>query len=257
MAMDATSFSPHPLTLFPLLQFGCLVPSFTSHESKRGFNYILAMSLLTGAASYYAQASDLGWRAVEQANHHSRQIFYARYINWTISFPTLALSLGLISGISWSTIAVNIFLAWFWVLNYLVAAYTTTSYKWGFFAFGTLAYIFLAMSTINESRESAEVLGIGRDYIILSGWVNLLWQLYPIAFGLSDGGQVISVTGGFIFFGILDVLLLPMVSIGFLILSRKWDFNKLQLDFSEYRGIRRGNLQKKLDPPGEIRSAEP
>ncbi|PMD19281.1 family A G protein-coupled receptor-like protein [Hyaloscypha hepaticicola] len=223
--------------------FGCLVPSFTSHESKRVFNYMLAMCLLAGAASYYAQASDLGWSTVEQGNHHSRQIFYARYINWAISFPTLALSLGLLSGISWTTIVLNIFMAWLWVLNYLAAAYTTTIYKWGFFAFGTLAYIFLTMSTINESRESAEVLGIGLDYIILSGWVNLLWLLYPIAFGLSDGGHVIGVTGGFIFFGILDVLLLPVVSIGFLILSRKWDFSKLQLDFSEYRA--------------EIRSASP
>jgi bacteriorhodopsin len=98
------------------------------------------------------------------------------------------------------------------------------------------------MSTINESRESAEVLGIGRDYIILSGWVNLLWLLYPIAFGLSDGGNIISVTGGFIFFGVLDVLLLPVVSVGFLILSRKWDFGKLQLDFSEYRGVRNGDI---------------
>jgi bacteriorhodopsin len=113
------------------------------------------------------------------------------------------------------------------------------------------------MSTINESRESAEVLGIGLDYIILSGWVNLLWLLYPIAFGLSDGGHVIGVTGGFIFFGILDVLFLLVVSIGFSILSRKWDFSKLQLDFSEYRGIRRGNSQTKLDPPAEIRSASP
>jgi bacteriorhodopsin len=60
MAMDATSLSPHALTLFPPLQFGCLVPSFTSHESKRVFNYMLAICLLAGAASYYAQASDLG-----------------------------------------------------------------------------------------------------------------------------------------------------------------------------------------------------
>jgi bacteriorhodopsin len=151
----------------------------------------------------------------------------------------------LLSGISWTTILVNIFLAWFWVLNYLAAAYTTSIYKWGFFAFGTLAYTFLAMITINESRESAKCFGIGRDYTIISGWVNLLWILYSIAFGLSDGGHVIGVTGGFIFFRTLDVLLLPVVSIGFLILSCKWDFSKLQLDFSEYRGIRRGGLQSK------------
>jgi bacteriorhodopsin len=199
------------------------------------------MALLTGAATYYAQASDLGWSAVLETDHLSRQIFYARYINWVVSFPALVLSLGLLSGVSWTTIICNIFIAWFWVLSYLVTAYTTTSYKWGFFAFGTFAYIILAMSTINESHESAVILGIGRDYRILSCWVNLLWLLYPVAFGLSDGGNVIGVTGGFIFFGVLDMLLLPMTSVGFLLLSRKWDFAKLQLDFSEYRGVREGH----------------
>lgn len=214
------------------------------------------MALLVGAVTYYAQASDLGWSTVEQADQLSRQIFYARYINWVISFPALVLSLGLLSGISWTTIVLNIFIAWFWVLSYLVAAYTTTDYKWGFFAFGTFAYIILAMSTINESRESAAVLGIGRDYIILSGWVNLLWLLYPIAFALGDGGNIIGVTSSFIFFGVLDLLLLPGVSIGFLILSRKWDFGKLQLDFSEYRGVRNGGMMKEGRPePGVISSA--
>jgi len=233
-------------------QFGSLIPSFASHESKRVFHYTLSMGLLVGAVSYFAHASDLGWSAIEQTDHISRQIFYGRYINWIISFPALILSLGLLSGISWTTIIANISIAWFWVLSYLAAAYTTTSYKWGFFAFGTFAYIILAMSTLNESRGSAEVLGIGRDYMILSGWVNLLWLLYPVAFGLSDGGNIISVTSSFIFFGVLDVLLLPVVSIGFFVLSRKWDFVKLQLDFSEYRGDRQGQSFSKKEGPAAV-----
>lgn len=204
------------------------------------FNYALSMALLVGAVTYFAQASDLGWTAVEEATQLSRQVFYARYINWVVSFPALILLLGLLSGISWTTIVLNITMSWFWILTYLAAAYTTTSYKWGFFAFGTFTYLILAMSTLNESRESAEGLGIGRDYTILSGWVNLIWLLYPIAFGLSEGGHIIGVTSGIIFFGVLDVLLLPVASIGFLVLSRNWDFAKLQLDFSEYRGYRSG-----------------
>lgn len=106
------------------------------------------------------------------------------------------------------------------------------------------------MSTINESRKSANAVGVGREFIILSGWVNLLWLLYAIAFGLGDGGNIIGVTGSAIFIGMLDVLLLPVVSFGFLVPSRNWDFSKLQLDFSEYRGIRHGgNLQVKEDIP--------
>ncbi|KUJ06856.1 family A G protein-coupled receptor-like protein [Mollisia scopiformis] len=230
--------------IYILSFFVCLVPSFTAPESKRVFNYTLSMALLVGSLTYFAQASNLGWSSILQTDNLTRQIFYARYINWVVSFPALVLSLGLLSGVSWTTVILNIFIAWFWILSYLAAAYTTTSYKWGFFAFGTFAYIILVMSTLNESRESAQVIGISRDYMILASWTNLLWLLYPIAFGLSDGGNVIGVAEAAIFFGVLDVLLLPVVSVGFLVLSRGWDFEKLQLDFSEYRGLRHGQASE-------------
>lgn len=212
------------------------MPCFTTPESDRVFHYLLTMSLLVGSVAYFAQASDLGWVASQDDAHNTtRQIFYARYINWTVSFPSLALALGLLSGISWTTIILNIFCAWFWVLNYLVAALVTTDYKWGFFAFGTFAYVILAMSTLNESREAAERLGIVRDYMTLSLFVNALWILYPVAFGLSDGGNVVHVTGGFVFFGVLDVLLGPVVCGLFVFMTRKWDYKKLNLAFSEAR----------------------
>ncbi|KAK9234750.1 hypothetical protein V1525DRAFT_34885 [Lipomyces kononenkoae] len=223
---------------------GFLLLSFTARASERVFHYIFTFALLVGAVTYYAQASDLGWSAVVQ-NGSSRQVFYAKYINWVVAFPSLVLGLGLLSGVSWTTIICNIFLSWYWVLTYLAAAYTTTNYKWGFFAFGTVAWIVLAMSTLNESHESASLLGVGRDYIALSGWLNLLWLLYPVAFGLSDGDNLIGVTSGLIFFGVLDVLMVPLLSFAFLILARNWDFAKLNIDFSEYRGIRQSETSQK------------
>ncbi|KAJ8096459.1 hypothetical protein POJ06DRAFT_272069 [Lipomyces tetrasporus] len=222
--------------------------SFTVRASERVFHYIFTFALLVGAVTYYAQASDLGWSAVGQANQlgygSSHQIFFAKYINWVIAFPSLILGLGLLSGVSWTTIVCNIFLSWFWVLTYLAAAYTTTNYKWGFFTFGTFTWIILALSTLNESHESASLLGVGRDYITLAGWLNLLWLLYPVAFGLSDGGNRIGVTSSFIFFGILDVLMV-LLSFAFLILARNWDFGKLNIAFSEYRGARQGGTSLK------------
>lgn len=172
------------------------------------------ITFLVGAVTYYAQASDLGWSGIEQVNQRdngsTHQIFWAKYVNWVVSFPSAALGLGLLSGVSWTTIFTNIFVSWFWVLSYLASAYTTTAYKWGFFAYGTFGWLILAMSTINESHEAASRLGIGHDHRILSCLTNFLWLLYPIAFGLSDGSNLIGVTSSFIFFGVLDVLAVPI-----------------------------------------------
>lgn len=216
--------------------------SFTSRESQRVFHYTFTVALLVGTSTYFAQAADLGWNVEPAGQELPGQIFWAKYINWAIGFPSLALALGLLSGVSWTTIVTNLFICWLWVLNYLAAAYTTTDYKCGFFAIGTFVYVILAMSTLNESRESAQVIGITRDYVILSVWVNLLWLLYPIAFALSDGSGAISVTGGLVFFGVLDALLLPVTTFAFLGLSRNWDFARLDLDFSEYRGNGKGRI---------------
>jgi bacteriorhodopsin len=86
----------------------------------------------------------------------------------------------------------------------LVSAFTATKYKWGFFAFGTVAWLMIAFGTFTHGRASATRSGVGRDYLLLASWLNLLWFLYIIAFGLSDGGNKIGVTGMFVFFGILD-----------------------------------------------------
>ncbi|KAI1276571.1 family A G protein-coupled receptor-like protein [Xylaria sp. FL0933] len=210
--------------------FGVLVPCFTSPESNRVFHYLYTLTILIGAVSYYAAASDLGWSAVG-----AHQVFFVRYVNWAVAFPSAALGLGMLSGVSWVTIITNMTCSWVWGITYAASAYTTTSYKWGFFAFGSFTWLILALSTLNESREAAQRLGIARDYMILSGWANLVWLLYPIAFALSDGAHVLSVTGGFIFIGILDILMMPLWGVCFIILSRNWDYKKLHLNFSEHR----------------------
>ncbi|KAH8658276.1 hypothetical protein BX600DRAFT_416063 [Xylariales sp. PMI_506] len=224
--------------------FGLLVLCFTVPESQRVFHYLFTIVLLVSSVTYYAQASNLGWSAVTTGSDgdSTRQMFYAKYINWAFSFPSISLALGLLSGVSWTTIISNISICWLWVITYLAAAYTTTSYKWGFFAFGTFSWIILTMSTLNESREAAERLGMTRDYMILAGWASLLWLLYPIAFALSDGSHHLSITGGFIFFGALDVLMVPALSVGFVLLARNWDFTKLHLAFSHER----------FQPPGDV-----
>lgn len=217
---------------------------FIARAGEKIFHYIFAVALLVGAISYYAMASDLGWSAVAETNELqnglTRQIFFAKYINWVVAFPSLILALGLLSGVAWATILHNIFLSWIWVVSYLVGAYTTTNYKWGFFAFGTAAYAALAFSTLGGGHRTAGRVGVARDHLLLAGWLNLLWLLYPVAYGLSDGGNRIGVTSSFIFFGILDVLMVPLLAFAFIFLARNWDYGKLNIAFTQYGRVRQG-----------------
>lgn len=204
---------------------------------ERIFHYLFISALAVGSIVYFAQASDLGWSLVPQVNNVQngiRQIFWAKYILWVVEFPVIIIALGLLSGVSWATIFYNVFLSWIWVISYLVGAFTTSTYKWGFFVFGTVAWLLLAIHTLRDGSVGAKRLGVTRDHSGLSGWVNLLWLLYPIAWGLSDGGNRIGVTPSFIWFGILDVLLLPVTAWAFMFLARRWDYNRLNIAFTQY-----------------------
>lgn len=228
--------------------------SFKPFSGEKIFHYIFSVALLVGSISYFAWASDLGYSVVQVVNskpvgNWTRQIFWVKYVYWVVEFPAIILSLGLLSGVSWATIVYNIFLSWIWVISYLVSAYTVSNYKWGFYAFGTIAWLMLAFNTLGHGGTSAKRVGLSRDHYLLSGWVNLLWLLYPIAFGLSDGGNTIGVTPSAIFFGVLDVLLLPVTSFVILGLSRKWDYGRLNLAFTRYGRVHdAGSFPEKNTP---------
>ena len=51
---------------------------------------------------------------------------------------------------------------------------------------------------------------IARTYVIVGVWTISLWFLYPIAWGLSEGGNVIAPDSEAVFYGILDILAKPV-----------------------------------------------
>ncbi|KAK8077507.1 hypothetical protein PG996_003677 [Apiospora saccharicola] len=243
--------------IYTILFIAFYAASFKPFSGEKIFHYIFSVALLVESITYFAWASDLGYSVVTVVNSKpvsgwTRQIFWVKYVNWVVEFPAIILSLGLLSGVSWATIVYNIFLSWIWVVSYLVSAYTTSNYKWGFYAFGTVAWIMLAFNTLGHGGTSAKRVGLSRDHYVLSGWVNLLWLLYPIAFGLSDGGNTIGVTPSAIFFGVLDVLLVPVTSVVVLALSRKWDYGRLNLAFTRYGRVHDAGSFPEKNAPAAI-----
>jgi len=213
--------------------------TYFARQGEKIFHYLFTISLFVGTIAYFAMASDLGGVPVLAIDHLSspgtRQIFYAKYINWFVGWTPIIIALGLISGVSWATIAYNVALSWTWVASWLSGAMTSASnYKWGFFAYGLFAYFLLAASLLTTGVITAKRLGISKQYLILASYLSFLWLLYPIAFGLDDGGNLISVTHGMVFFGILDLLTGPVLLLAFLGLSLKWDYKTLNVYFTQY-----------------------
>jgi len=239
--------------LFILL--GVVGLQFFARNGERIFHYLFIISLLVGTITYFAQASDISGipvLQVDELGRHpgTRQIFYARYINWFVGWIPLLISIGLFSGVSWATIIYNIALMWTWVASWLAGAYVQTTYKWGFFAFGLFAELLLWGSLLHTGSITARRLNIATHYYAITGWLVFLWLIYPIAYGVSDGGNVISETSGFIYFGILDVLTVPVIALATLFLARTWDYGTLNLYFTQYGRVRQaGDFPEKAAVP--------
>ncbi|KAH7386170.1 hypothetical protein BKA64DRAFT_134983 [Cadophora sp. MPI-SDFR-AT-0126] len=187
------------------------------------FHYITAAICFVACIAYFTMASNLGYAAIMVEFQRSdpvvaglyREIFYVRYIDWVITTPLLLLDVLLTAGLPWPTILITILIDEIMIVTGLVGALVTSQYKWGYFVFAMVSLFFIAYSVVyvgpkhaGRIRASNET-NIRKSYILAAGWTMGLWFLYPIAWGLSEGGNVISADSEAIFYSVLDVLAKP------------------------------------------------
>lgn len=98
------------------------------------------------------------------------------------------------------------------VVTGLVGALVASSYKWGYFVFAMVALFGIAHNVTWVARLHANHLGtnVSRTFLICGVWTIFLWFLYPIAWGLSEGGNVIAPDSEAVFYGVLDILAKPV-----------------------------------------------
>ncbi|SCV04331.1 LAMI_0H15258g1_1 [Lachancea mirantina] len=202
----------------------------------------LAISLVL-AFSYYTMASNLGWTAIQaEFNRHSsefqdtipgfRQIFYAKYVAWFLTWPillylleltaTITTSFALTSGVatkvtttrSWSfsyvahTLSVEIGASLIFVIALLVGSLIHSTYKWGYWTFAAFAQLLVTFVLFRHYVRDLLVALLDLTLLVV---IEILILLYLVAWALSDGANVISVDGGHVFFGVLDLCLFAIL----------------------------------------------
>ncbi|KAI9824351.1 MAG: ion channel activity [Phylliscum demangeonii] len=232
------------MTLATLVFFGL---SFTVPRTWRLFHYITASITLVAAIAYFTMASNLGWTPIDVEYRRTRsvvrgvnrEIFYVRYIDWFITTPLLLTDILLTAGLPWPTILVTLLLDEVMIVTGLVGALVRSSYKWGFFTFGCVAMLAVLYNVLWVGRMHARPLGadINRTYLSVAGLTVFLWCLYPIAWGLCEGGNVISPDSEAIFYGILDILAKIVFGILLLLGHRNVDPARMGIHIRDYDDV--------------------
>ncbi|KAB8287900.1 hypothetical protein EYC80_010258 [Monilinia laxa] len=218
--------------------------SFRVPRSKRIFHYITAAITMTASVAYFTMASNLGYAAIIQEFQRNdpvvrgvyREIFYVRYIDWVVTTPLLLLDILLTAGLPWPTILYTIFLDELMIITGLVGALVASSYKWGYFVFAMVALFGIAYNIVFVGGKHAKALGteVNKVYWLCGGITTFLWFFYPIAWGLSEGGNVISGDSEAVFYGVLDVLAKIGFGVALLAGHRNIDPAQLGLHIRDY-----------------------
>lgn len=224
--------------------FAIIGLSLMKPRPHRVFHYITSVITLTAAIAYFTMASNLGWTPIDVEFQRSnprvhginREIFYVRYIDWVITTPLLLLDLLLTAGLPWPTILFTIFVDEVMIITGLVGALVKSSYKWGYFVFGCVALLAVAYNITWVARKHAAALGSDINSVFLRCGVLtiFLWFLYPIAWGLCEGGNVIAPDSEAAFYAVLDFLAKPVFGALLLWGHRNIDPSRLGLYIRDY-----------------------
>ena len=115
---------------------------------------------------------------------YKREIYWARYVDWSVTTPLLLLDLCLLAGLSGANILVAIVADIIMILTGMFGAFGqgNDSQKWGWYAWGCIAYLVVVYQLAIGGRET-----VGQKdsktkafYASIAGFTLILWTVYPM-----------------------------------------------------------------------------
>jgi bacteriorhodopsin len=199
--------------------------AFRVPVQKRLFHILTAFLTTFAFLSYFAMATGDGIsynKIVIKESHKKvpdtyeviyRQVYWARYVDWSLTTPLLLLDLALLAGLSGANILVAIVADLIMVLTGLFAAFGHgEGQKWGWYTIACIAYLVIVYQLAVNGQAAAS----GKDsktkafYAAIGGYTLLLWTVYPIIWGVADGARIADVDAEIIAYAVLDVLAKPV-----------------------------------------------
>ena len=164
-------------------------------QSKRLYHIVTTLIVIFASMSYFAMASGHGISyhhvVVRETNKHMpdtttdlyRQVYWARYVDWTLTTPLLLLDLCLLAGLSGGVIVMTMIADIIMILTGLFAAFGNEGgQQWGYYAMSCLAYLVIIYQLAVHGRaQAAQKDGKTANFFnAIAGFTLILWTLYPM-----------------------------------------------------------------------------
>ncbi|KAL1304129.1 hypothetical protein AAFC00_000557 [Neodothiora populina] len=193
---------------------------------KRLYHIVTTMIVIFASISYFAMATGHGvsyhHTKVTESHRHVpdttkdiyRQVYWARYVDWSVTTPLLLLDLCLLAGLSGGHIFMALVADVIMILTGLFAAFGSegTPQKWGWYTIACIAYLVVVWHLAVHGRGMAMAKGgkVGKFFIAIGSFTLIIWTVYPIIWGIADGSRNMSVDMEIVAYAVLDVLAKPV-----------------------------------------------
>lgn len=112
-----------------------------------------------------------------------RSVYWARYVDWSVTTPLLLLDLSFLAGLSGANILVAIVADIIMILTGLFAAFGSDErVKWGYYAMSCAAFLVIIyqLAVHGRSQAMAKDSKTGNFFNAIAGFTLILWTLYPM-----------------------------------------------------------------------------
>jgi bacteriorhodopsin len=118
-----------------------------------------------------------------------REVYWARYVDWSVTTPLLLLDLCFLCGLSGANILVAVVADVIMILTGLFAAFTSEGGpKWGYYAMACIAYLVVVYQLAVNGRHVV----MAKDnktktfFTAIAGFTFVLWTIYPVYVLVND-----------------------------------------------------------------------
>ncbi|KAL8992492.1 MAG: hypothetical protein Q9169_007059 [Polycauliona sp. 2 TL-2023] len=201
------------------------IMAFRVPVQKRLFHILTAFITTFATLSYYAMAVGDGVGKNKITIKHTekhfpdtydviyREVYWARYVDWSVTTPLLLLDLCFLAGLNGASILVAVVADIIMILTGLFAAFQVDEApKWGWYAMACIAYLVVVYQLALNGRAVAKQKDskTATFFAAIGGFTFILWTLYPIIWGIADGSRNINVDSEIIAYAVLDILAKPV-----------------------------------------------
>ena len=112
-----------------------------------------------------------------------RQVYWARYVDWSLTTPLLLLDLSFLAGLNGANILVAVVADLIMILTGLFAAFGSEGgQKWGYYAIACIAYLVIVyqLAVYGRAQAVAKDSKTATFFTAIGGFTLVLWTLYPM-----------------------------------------------------------------------------